>query len=125
MVARVLGAAPILADAIIDQLAAPSDKAVDAGMSPLHFPCAAWLCNLQSVLCLTGRSFCYRSTDVQHADGYLLSEHLLSSMVQMQQEQSFASVQQPLLFSLVTSPRLCEVYMLCCSKRAGPDVAIA
>lgn len=33
MVARVLGAAPILADAIIDQLAAPSDKAVNAGVS--------------------------------------------------------------------------------------------
>ena len=32
MVARVLGAAPVLADAIIDQLAAPSDKATDAGM---------------------------------------------------------------------------------------------
>lgn len=31
MVARVLGAAPVLADAIIDQLAAPSDKATDAG----------------------------------------------------------------------------------------------
>lgn len=31
MVARVLGAAPILADAVIDQLAAPSDKAVDTG----------------------------------------------------------------------------------------------
>ena len=37
MVARVLGAAPILADAIIDQLAAPSDKAVDAGMSPMCY----------------------------------------------------------------------------------------
>ena len=33
MVARVLGAAPVLADAIIDQLAAPSDKATDAGMA--------------------------------------------------------------------------------------------
>ena len=32
MVARVLGAAPVLADAIIDQLAAPSDRATDAGM---------------------------------------------------------------------------------------------
>ena len=32
MVARVLGAAPVLADAIIDQLAAPSDKATDTGM---------------------------------------------------------------------------------------------
>ena len=32
MVARVLGAAPVLADAIIDQLAAPSDKATDAGV---------------------------------------------------------------------------------------------
>lgn len=31
MVARVLGAAPVLADAIIDQLAAPSDKATNAG----------------------------------------------------------------------------------------------
>lgn len=31
MVARVLGAAPVLADAIIDQLAAPSDKATHAG----------------------------------------------------------------------------------------------
>lgn len=31
MVARVLGAAPVLADAIIDQLAAPSDRATDAG----------------------------------------------------------------------------------------------
>lgn len=33
MVARVLGAAPVLADAIIDQLAAPSDKATDAGIT--------------------------------------------------------------------------------------------
>ena len=32
MVARVLGAAPVLADAIIDQLAAPSDKAIDTGL---------------------------------------------------------------------------------------------
>lgn len=32
MVARVLGAAPVLADAIIDQLAAPSDKATHAGV---------------------------------------------------------------------------------------------
>ena len=32
MVARVLGAAPVLADAIIDQLAAPSDKAKHAGV---------------------------------------------------------------------------------------------
>ncbi len=40
MVARVLGAAPVLADAIIDQLAAPSDRATDAGMlcsvTPMH-----------------------------------------------------------------------------------------
>ena len=37
MVARVLGAAPVLADAIIDQLAAPSDKATNAGrrLTPL------------------------------------------------------------------------------------------
>jgi hypothetical protein len=44
MVARVLGAAPVLADAIIDQLAAPSDRATDAGMQcsvrPMHcFQC--------------------------------------------------------------------------------------
>ncbi len=44
MVARVLGAAPVLADAIIDQLAAPSDRATDAGrlcsVRPLHcFQC--------------------------------------------------------------------------------------
>ncbi len=41
MVARVLGAAPVLADAIIDQLAAPSDRATDAGMlwsvTPMHY----------------------------------------------------------------------------------------
>ena len=44
MVARVLGAAPVLADAIIDQLAAPSDRATDAGVlcsvRPMHcFQC--------------------------------------------------------------------------------------
>lgn len=39
MVARVLGAAPVLADAIIDQLAAPSDKATDAGTASLHQHC--------------------------------------------------------------------------------------
>ena len=38
MVARVLGAAPVLADAIIDQLAAPSDKATNAGT--IEFLCA-------------------------------------------------------------------------------------
>ena len=41
MVARVLGAAPILADAIIDQLAAPSDKAVNVGVL-LLLPLPHW-----------------------------------------------------------------------------------
>lgn len=38
MVARVLGAAPVLADAIIDQLAAPSDKATNAGRHLNNIP---------------------------------------------------------------------------------------
>ena len=37
MVARVLGAAPILADAVIAQLAAPSDKAIDTGMPLMSY----------------------------------------------------------------------------------------
>ncbi len=41
MVARVLGAAPVLADAIIDQLAAPSDRATDAGV----------LCSVRPMCC--------------------------------------------------------------------------
>ncbi len=43
MVARVLGAAPVLADAIIDQLAAPSDKATDAGMHLIQRQCCGKL----------------------------------------------------------------------------------
>lgn len=47
MVARVLGAAPVLADAIIDQLAAPSDRATDAGVLCSAGPMCCFQCVVQ------------------------------------------------------------------------------
>ena len=58
MVARVLGAAPVLADAIIDQLAAPSDRATDAGGLCSVRPMCCFQCVVQHLEQHFGQQAC-------------------------------------------------------------------
>ena len=51
MVARVLGAAPVLADSIVDQLASSSDRAIDAGERPARYTA----CSRESIPCACTR----------------------------------------------------------------------